>query len=109
MVEVRRRKPVEPPPNELEAFSSQLATIVLERLEEALGSNFESASVSVNLSDGPPYLVEVEVEVRTKYPYKGLGDLVRSVLDEALSKVEALWRGLRDQREARQETRDAQA
>ena len=91
MVEVRKRRPVERlDRNTLESVSSRLAEEILARLEEALDDSLEEASVNVRVSDEWPYLLEVEVFARTRYPRKGVEEVLQRVLDDALEELEAL-------------------
>jgi vacuolar-type H+-ATPase subunit E/Vma4 len=91
LVEVRKRRPVERlDRNTLESVSSRLAEEILARLEEVLDDSLEEASVNVRVSDEWPYLLEVEVFARTRYPRKGVEEELQRVLDDALEELEAL-------------------
>jgi len=96
LVEVRKRKPVNQlDRSALESVSSWLAQQILAGLEAALGDGLEETSVSVRVSDEWPYVMEVDVFARTKYPRKGVEETLQRVVDEAFKELEALWEKLK--------------
>jgi len=78
-----------------ESASSWLADEILAKLETALSGSLEEASVNVRISDERPYVVEVDVFARTKYPYKELERVLQRIVDEAFKEFEARWQKLK--------------
>lgn len=71
------------PREKVAKLSSWLAERIEELIEERWGERVELAEVRVDVSEEWPHVVKAEVNVRLRYPQKGMGEELDRILEVA--------------------------